>query len=437
MAGGFQILAAVVPLLKLLTLTLIGLVLGHPRTQIVPRATFRLLSKLVFVLFLPCLIFVHLGQSVTLSSALQWWFVPANVLLSTALGCALGYAVFLLCRPPPDFLRFTVIMTGFGNTGNLPIAIVGSVCHSPGNPFRGDCYASGVAFVSFAQWVAVILVYTLVFHIMEPPLAPPPGPDHADSSAGPDLSRPLLHEAEWPGVADQETALCKTPFIASVFASFSGADKLDLARAEPEEENDDVSPRSIRCMAEPRVVRRMRTVAEQTPLQHVLQPPTIASLLAIAVGATPAVKGFVFGDGAPLGFLTDSLDIMAGAMVPSVMLVLGGMLAEGPRRRSVLGRRTTVGIVVARLLVLPLVGIGVVALAGRLGFLIEGEGDKLYRFVLLMQYTTPSAILLGAIASLRGYAVAESSSILFWQHVFAVLSLSFYIVIYFRILSYV
>ncbi|CAA0817260.1 Auxin efflux carrier family protein [Striga hermonthica] len=138
---------------------------------------------------------------------------------------------------------------------------------------------------------------------------------------------------------------------------------------------------------------------------------------------------------APLSFVTDSLEILAAAMVPSVMLILGGMLAEGPDE-SRLGVRTTVGIMVARLVVLPIIGMGVVYVADMSGFLVPG--DQMYRFVLLLQYTTPSAILLGAVASLRGYAVKEASALLFWQHVFAVLSLAIYVIVYFRmLLSYV
>nr|CAD1838193.1 unnamed protein product [Ananas comosus var. bracteatus] len=146
----------------------------------------------------------------------------------------------------------------------------------------------------------------------------------------------------------------------------------------------------------------------------------------------PIFRDFVFGSDAPLSFFTDSLEILAGAVVPSVMLILGGMLAEGPNDSS-LGLRTTVGITVARLLILPCIGIGVIALADKLNLLIIG--DQMYRFVLLLQYTTPSAILLGAIASLRGYAVKEASALLFWQHVCAVVSLSVYIVVYFNLLS--
>ena len=104
--------SAVAPLMKLLCLTVIGLLLANPRVQVVPRATFKLLSKLVFALLLPCLIFVHLGKSVTIHNVLRWWFIPVNVLISTVIGCFLGYIVALICRPPPHFFRFTVVIGG-------------------------------------------------------------------------------------------------------------------------------------------------------------------------------------------------------------------------------------------------------------------------------------------------------------------------------------
>ncbi|XP_042499641.1 protein PIN-LIKES 2-like [Macadamia integrifolia] len=432
-----DLLSAVVPLMKLLCLAVIGLVLGHPKTQIIPRATFKLLSKLVFALFLPCLIFTHLGESITLQNFALWWFIPVNVLISTIIGCILGIFVAIICRPPAQYVRFTIIMTAFGNTGNLPIAIIGSVCHTSDHPFGPHCHRTGVAYVSFAQWVAVILVYTLVYHMMEPPLeyfeVVEEGTEIEEQAPVNDVSRPLLVEAEWPGIEDKETELSKTPFIARVFNSLSSLSTfpdVDLA----EEEGGSSSPQSIRCLAEPRVVRRIRIVAEKTPIQHILQPPTIVSLLTITIGLVPQLKSFVFGTDAPLSFFTDSMEILAGATVPSVMLILGGMLAEGPND-SKLGIKTTIGITVARLLVLPVLGIGVVAMADKLHLLVKG--DQMFKFVLLLQYTTPSAILLGAIARLRGYAVSEASALLFWQHVFAVFSLSLYTFIYFKLLSYV
>ncbi|KAF5450997.1 hypothetical protein F2P56_031302 [Juglans regia] len=437
-SSGEDLLTAIIPLMKLLSLTAIGLVLAHPKTHIIPRATFKLLSKLVFALFLPCLIFTELGERTTLENFAQWWFIPINVLISTAIGCFLGYLVVIICRPPPQFKRFTIIMTAFGNTGNLPLAIVASVCHTADNPFGPHCHSRGVAYVSFSSWVSVILAYTLVYHMMEPPLEYyeiiEEGVEIEEEQAVNDASRPLLVEAEWPGIEDKETEHSKIPFIARIFQSISNVSESSIPDIEVSGEGGANIPRSIRCLAEPKVFRRIRIVAKQTPIRHILQPPMIASLLAIIIGTVPQLKAFFFGYDAPLSFVTDSLEILGGAMVPPVMLMLGGMLAEGPID-STLGLRTTVGISIARLLVLPVLGIGIVALSDKMNLLVQG--DAMYRFVLLLQYTMPSAILLGAIASLRGYAVGEASALLFWQHVFALLSLSLFIVIYFKIISYV
>ncbi|BFG25425.1 hypothetical protein CerSpe_116980 [Prunus speciosa] len=234
---------------------------------------------------------------------------------------------------------------------------------------------------------------------------------------------------------DKEIEHCKTPFIARLFNSsnsiLSHTALPDFGGEEEEKEKKGGQPRSTKCLAEPRMVRKIRSVAGMTPIHGILQPPTIASLLAIIIGMIPKLKSWVFDDDQILSFITDSLEILAEAMVPSALLVLGGMLAEGPNDSN-LGIRTTIGIIVARLLVLPLIGIGVILLSDKLNILIAD--DPLYRFVLLLQYTTPSAILLGAVASLRGYAVREASALLFWQHIVAVFSLSVYIIVYFYIL---
>ncbi|RVW11716.1 Protein PIN-likeS 2 [Vitis vinifera] len=298
------------------------------------KATFKLLSKLVFVLFLLCLIFTQLGQSITGKNFVLWWFIPVNVIICTAVGCILRYLVAIICQPPHVFFRFTIIMTAFRNTGNLSLAIVGSVCHSAKNPFGLDCHTSGVFYVSFAQWVVVILEY---YEIVEE------GNKVKEVVTANDLSRLLLVEAEWPGMEDKETKHCPN------------------------------SLESITCLVEPKVVRRIRIVAEQTPIQHILQPPIVASLLAIIIGMFPQLKSFLFDYDAPLSFITDSLSMLAGATIPFVLLILEECLL----RMNFFGSR--------------------------------GSNVRVYAFVAI--YNT-NAILLGAIASLRGYAVSEASTLL-------------------------
>ncbi|KAB2611690.1 hypothetical protein D8674_019722 [Pyrus ussuriensis x Pyrus communis] len=393
------------------------------------------LLKLLLVYFLPTQ-----NTNLSLNSLLHFSVIRQSGVL--------GLLVAVICRPPPQFLRFTVIMTAFGNTGNLTLAIVASVCHSD-NPIgtEDDCTEAGVAYVSFSQWVYVILVYILVYHMMEPTLefgvyaVVEEEENHEIAELGSDqngngnqdendLARPLLVEAAWPGMEDKETELCKTPFIARLFNSSNGVLSQTTLSGLGEEEGGGYlrSTKPSKCLAEPRVLRKIRSVAWMILIHVILQPPTIAFLLAIVIGMIPTLKSLVFDDDQVLSFLTDSLEIVAEAMVPSAVLVLGGMLAEGPNESN-LGMRTTIGIIVARLLVLPLIGIGVVLLSDKLNLLVSD--DQLYRFVLLLQYTTPSAILLGAVASLRGYAVREASALLFWQHIVAVFSLSLYIIVHY------
>jgi hypothetical protein len=94
------------------------------------------------------------------------------------------------------------------------------------------------------------------------------------------------------------------------------------------------------------------------------------------------------------------LMICRGAMVPCIMLALGGNLVGGPGS-SELGLRTTVAITFARLLLVPPIGLAVVMSADKLGFL--PANDKMFRFVLLLQHTMPTSILAGMYISLKPY----------------------------------
>ncbi|KAJ7210274.1 hypothetical protein O6H91_Y479500 [Diphasiastrum complanatum] len=119
-------------------------------------------------------------------------------------------------------------------------------------------------------------------------------------------------------------------------------------------------------------------------------------------------------------------------MVPCIMLVLGGSLVKGPGT-SELGLRTTVAITFVRLCLSPLIGLGVVLMADKLKLL--PPNDKMFRFVLLLQHSMPSSILAGAVASLQGHAEREASAILFWEHIFSVVSIAGWLVLYLNVLS--
>lgn len=84
--------------------------------------------------------------------------------------------------------------------------------------------------------------------------------------------------------------------------------------------------------------------------------PVCCNLLTgLAVGCAPPIKGLLFGADPPLSFLTDSLDVMADAMIPSMMLVLGSVLHKGPGSGKV-PFKVMLGILGMRQIVIPFLG---------------------------------------------------------------------------------
>ncbi|KAJ6922703.1 Auxin efflux carrier [Populus alba x Populus x berolinensis] len=118
------------------------------------------------------------------------------------------------------------------------------------------------------------------------------------------------------------------------------------------------------------------------------------------------------------------------AMIPCILLALGGNLIDGPGS-SKLGFRTTAAIIFGRLVLVPPAGLGIVTLADKLGFL--PPGDKMFKFVLLLQHTMPTSVLSGAVANLRGCG-REAAAVLFWVHIFAIFSMAGWIVLYLNVL---
>lgn len=383
---------ALLPIAKVLIICGLGLLLATRRIGILSPSANKLLSKLVFALFLPCLIFTEMGSAITLRKMLQWWFIPVNVVVASTLGCIIGCIVVLIVRPPQEFVKLTVIMIGIGNIGNIPLVLISAVCADDSNPF-GDsttCSTDGVAYVSFGQWVGAVIVYTFVFHLLSPPEETTGSNSGLDSDS---LPIRLLADAEDPTQERDFT---------SKSANFWEQKMMQVA-----------------------------LVAKALRLKEICQPPVAASILALVVGATPKLKDLLFVDNAPLSFLKESLSLLGDAMIPCILLALGGNLEGGPGS-SQLGLRTTMAITITRLFVIPLVGIGVVSLADKLGFL--PKTNPLFRFVLLLQHTMPSSILAGAVAAMRGVAEKEAAAVLFWEHIVAVASITIWLIVYLNII---
>ncbi|KFK24696.1 hypothetical protein AALP_AA8G013000 [Arabis alpina] len=390
---------AVMPIAKVFTMCFLGLLMASKYVNILPPSGRKLLNGLVFSLLLPCLIFSQLGQAVTLQKMLQWWFIPVNVILGTISGSLIGLLVATIIRPPYPYFKFTIIQIGVGNIGNVPLVLLAALCRDTSNPF-GDsdkCSIDGTAYISFGQWVGAIILYTYVYQMFAPP---PEGFDAEEE----DL--PLKNLPE-------DAAPEQVPLLTQV--------RLPVQNPEPRGRGDS---------RKNKIAQIFVFLYEKLKLKQIVQPAIVASILAMILGAIPFTKKLIFTNGAPLFFFTDSCMILGDAMIPCILLALGGNLINGPGS-SKLGFKTTAAIIFGRLVLVPPVGLGIVTLADKLGFL--PAGDKMFRFVLLLQHTMPTSVLSGAVANLRGCG-RESAAVLFWVHIFAIFSMAGWMVLYISIL---
>uniref|UniRef100_A0A803NDE7 Uncharacterized protein n=2 Tax=Chenopodium quinoa TaxID=63459 RepID=A0A803NDE7_CHEQI len=76
------------------------------------------------------------------------------------------------------------------------------------------------------------------------------------------------------------------------------------------------------------LVRRIRGIN----LQHLFAPTTIGSVIGFVVGVVPLLKMLLVGNSAPLRIIFSASEILGGATVPCVTLIVGANLVKGLRR---------------------------------------------------------------------------------------------------------
>ncbi|GLI67968.1 hypothetical protein VaNZ11_012303 [Volvox africanus] len=169
-----------------------------------------------------------------------------------------------------------------------------------------------------------------------------------------------------------------------------------------------------------------RAVGRQV-LREVISPPLLAILLSVPVGCVAQLQRAFFGGGsgagagsaeaggrAPLGLLTDCLTMLGDCTIPSILLILGATLANGPGAARVPFRVITL-VNVTRLALLPLLGLALVM--GAYAARVFEAPDPIYLLVLLIQNTAPTAIMVHTMASVHANCAGEVSSILFWGYI--------------------
>lgn len=159
-------------------------------------------------------------------------------------------------------------------------------------------------------------------------------------------------------------------------------------------------------------------------LKDVFTPPNRASFAALIIGCTPFLRTLFFSadptNQAPLEVLTSAISILADACVPCMMVVLGSILAGGPGGANV-PRNTILGVILGKLIIVPLLGMAVVVLFLKIGWF--SPPDPFYTLVILLNLGMPTALNMQTLSVLNAHCELEVSALLFWQYLCAIFTL--------------
>lgn len=416
---------ALIPVLKTLLITAVGLVLAVERVNILGNAARHHLNNVVFYVFIPALVGGSLADTVTASSIVSLWFMPVNILLTFIIGSALGWMLVKITRTPEHLHGLVIGSCAAGNLGNLLLIIIPAVCEESNSPF-GDkltCSTNGQALVSLSMAIGAIYIWTYVYNIIRA---------YGDVS-GKDLSKASTISIDCTGkTLDMFNENYTESLLQSRRASFEGCEVQDDEYSDVEEQNSEFVDDEVKKETGlTKIKQHFDIVLDKINLKMWLTPSTIATIVGLLIGVISPIRKLMIGDNAPLRVIDSSASLLGQATVPAMTLIVGANLFKGMKKSGV-GLWLVIGILVIRYVALPLVGIGIVKAAHHVGFV---GSDSLYQFVLLIQYSLPPAMAIGTITQLFEVGESECSVIMLWTYVVAAIALTLWSTLFMWLVS--
>lgn len=396
------LVVASMPVLQFLLVGLVGAFLATGYFNILTPEARKETNKLVFYVFSPCLIFTGLAKTVTLHDLISWWFMPVNIGITFLIGSILGWIVVKILRPDRHIEGLIVACSSAGNLGNLMLIIIPAICNEQENPF-GDpstCNARALSYASLSMALGGFYIWTHTYSLMKRVVV---DQDELPKSMNADSEEDALPCSSNSSLVDEaQLPETKVPLLSS----------------------GDLSCNTANCFG--KIKGSVRQI-----LKELLAPSTIGAMIGFIVGVIPWLKSFIIGSTAPLRVIQDSVALLGQGSVPCCTLILGGNLTKG-LRKSTVKRSVLIGVILARYVLLPIAGIGIVKGVAALGFLPQ---DPLFQYVLLVQYALPPAMAIGTMAQLFGAGQEECSVMFLWTYLAAAPALTIWSTIFMYILS--
>ena len=384
----------------------------------------RKMAKLNGAVFLPCLLFVALGRSVTIDHLRNVWLLPLSACVNIALGAVMGKALVRALGTPPEFRGAAVASAAFGNSLALPVVLIAAVVGAGdvGDvSFGEDAQAESILYLGAYMTTLTVLMWTIGPVWMREGTRIAAGEKNADETA--DVELRVFEDAE--GAEDRGDSVA---FVSHTH----GVDDTSLSHTRGSRDVSSSSPFRERMTTDERsgpplggdpattssgVVLRKKLVALLAAVGPACNANVAASVLGIFVGVVPALRHALFDESGALFVLQDCASIIAAGAIPQVIIILGASLASGPKHDLCDGA-CAAGVCAIRLIGIPAVNVALFALFRRalpntavptspafwLTFLIEGATPTANNMMLQVQ-------MFGSPRAAEGVA-----ALLFWQY---------------------
>ncbi|XP_011100000.1 protein PIN-LIKES 3 isoform X2 [Sesamum indicum] len=408
--------ASSIPVLKVLLVTGLGSYLARDRIDILGDDARKHLNNIVFFVFSPALVSSNLAKTITYDSMVKLWFMPINILLTFIIGTILGWGVIQITRTPFHLRGLVIGCCAAGNLGNLLLIIIPAVCKERASPFGNAdvCYEHGMAYASLSMAIGAIYLWSYVYNIVR--VSSSKSSNEVKAS---DLS--VRAEDCESGLSQPQEKIENEPYL----------NKTELSERNAEETEEATRGSPVKVSGSDKIKQRLETLFKQMHLKRLFAPSTIGAIVGFVVGLEPQIRKLMIGDAAPLRVIQDTALLLGDGAIPAVTLVMGGNLLKG-LKGSGIQKSIILGILIVRYVALPLIGIGVVKGAQKLGLVHD---NPLYRFVLLLQFSLPPAMNIGTMTQLFGLGESECSVIMLWCYALASVFLTLWSMLFLWLVS--
>eukprot|EP00908_Phaeocystis_cordata_P023329 Transcript_5756.p2 GENE.Transcript_5756~~Transcript_5756.p2 ORF type:complete len:460 (+),score=215.54 Transcript_5756:74-1453(+) len=388
------------------------------------------LSQLSVKLAIPCLLFSSVVPGVSPHVLSYGWpllLLPAVHLL---LGMLVGCLTVLIVKPPDNFRLGTVAACAFGNTTGIPIVLLSVLQQSLGRAVFAEL-ADPLLFLSLQLLTYPLLQWILGLALMWYGERRKRGSDEAMLRPTEADAEGLLHYSGTAPLAQARRSVAEAS--TSYIPMMAGAE-------------DEGSLQLAKLISAPSVGDRLYALVQQSAsrdgalrlcrlaaakawvlVQRLLVPPVLGVSLGALVGMLG--RGLVLPpEVAPLGWLYMGISKLGAAAVPINLILLGAALSRGPARGE-LPRLNSLGVVLARLVLMPLCGLAVARLLVAHVSVPPAVADPFW-LVTLIVTCTPTANNIVVLCELAGDNKHACSTTIFYQYTAAPLLLPFVLTLF-------